>query len=126
MQITAKQKYIRISPRKLRLVVKAIRELEPQEALDQLSFIRKAAAYEVAKTIKQALANAVNNANIEKNSLKFKSIQIKEGATYKRWRPVSRGRAHPILKRTSHIQVVLESDETEKKDIKKKKVKKQK
>lgn len=120
MIIKTKQKYIRMSPRKLRLVARSVKDLKPKEALDQLAFTRKSAANKLEKTIKQAMANAVNNLNIERDSLKFKAIEIEEGPTYKRWRPVSRGRAHSILKRTSHITVILEADKT-KKEIEKKK-----
>lgn len=110
----AQQKYIRISPRKVRLIVNLIRDLSPSEALEQLKFTRKAAALPIAKTIKQAIANATKNANAVESNLKFNSIQIGEGTTLKRWQAVSRGRAHPILKRTSHITVLLE----EKKQLK--------
>lgn len=65
MLIKAEQKYIRMSPRKVRLVVDAIRGLKPKEALDQLMFMHKRAAVPVGKTIKQAMANAVKNLNIE-------------------------------------------------------------
>ena len=110
MLIKAEQKYIRMSPRKVRLVVDAIRGLKPKEALDQLMFMHKRAAVPVGKTIKQAMANAVKNLNIEEESLVFKSIEVGEGPTFKRWNAVSRGRAHQILKRTSHIKVILNSD----------------
>lgn len=106
--IKAEQKYIRISPRKVRLVAKAIKNLSPKEALEYLKFINKRAAEPLAKTIKQAISNAVNNLKLKEEDLKFNQIQISKGSTYKRWRPVSRGRAHSILKRTSHIKVILE------------------
>ena len=128
----AEQKYIRISPRKVRLVVDTIRDLTPNEALEQLTFIRKAAAVPVAKTIKQAMANAVKNSNVNEDSLRFNTIQVGEGPTFKRWRAVSRGRAHKILKRTSHIKVLIETREEEKAptinktEEKRKKVKKKK
>jgi len=61
------------------------------------------------KTFKQATANAVNNRNLSKDLLTIQSIEVNEGPTYKRWRPVSRGRAHSIFKRTSHIKIVLEA-----------------
>lgn len=114
MIIKAEQRYIRISPRKVRLVVDAIRKLKPDQALEQLSFMRKVAAVPVAKTIKQAMANAVKNLNIPGDSLIFDSIQIGEGPTFKRWRAVSRGRAHSIYKRTSHIKVLLKTQESKK------------
>ncbi len=109
MQIKAERNYIRMSAQKLRLVVKAIKKLNPLESLDYLKFLNKQAARPLALTIKQAIANAANNKKLDKKNLKFVNIEIMEGPTYKRWQPVSRGRAHPILKRTSHIKVVLEA-----------------
>lgn len=111
MLIKAEQKYIRMSPRKVRLVVDVIRGLEPKQALEHLAFMRKAAAVPVTKTIKQAMANAVKNQNIKEENLRFESIQVGEGPVFKRWQAVSRGRAHPILKRTSHIKVILRAAE---------------
>jgi len=105
--IKAEQKYVRMTPQKVRLVAKAIKDLKPTKALDYLSFLDKRAAKALAKVIKQAMANAVKNKKIDKNSLFFKKIEIGEGAVYKRWHQVSRGRAHSILKRTSHIRIVL-------------------
>jgi len=107
MFIKAEQKYIRISPRKVRLVVQAIKNLSPREALDYLKFLNKKAAIPLAKTIKQAIANAVNNKELKEDGLAFAEIEVSPGATLKRWRPVSRGKAHSILKRTSHIKVIL-------------------
>jgi len=110
MLIKAEQKYIRTSPRKIRLIAKAIKALPVMEALDSLKFLNKRAALPLAKTIKQAVANGVNNKKINQKDLKFASIEVLEGPTYKRWRPVSRGRAHTIFKRTSHIKVILEAE----------------
>ena len=93
----------------MRLVVSAIKNLSPKEALDYLKFLNKSAAIPVAKTIKQAIANAVNNKKIKEEDLKFAKIEVLPGAILKRWQPVSRGRAHSILKRTCHIKVVLEA-----------------
>ena len=114
MLIKAEQKYIRISPRKVKLVVDAIKDFLPKEALDYLKFLNKRSAIPVAKTIKQAIANAVNNKNLKEEELRFSSIQVLPGRVLKRWRPVSRGRAHSILKRTCHIKVTLKSEEKEK------------
>ena len=113
MLIKAEQRYIRIAPRKVRLVVDAIKHLQPKEALQELSFIRKEAAIPLAKTIKQAIANAVKNANRAEASLRFESITVGGGPILKRWHAVSRGRAHPIKKRTSHLTVVIKSEEGE-------------
>lgn len=108
MKIVAEQKYIRVSPRKLRLIADVVRSLKPQQALEHLDFINKAASEHLAKVIKQALANANHNFNLNENQVKFSEIQVNEGPTFKRWRAVSRGRAHSILKRSSHVRVVVE------------------
>lgn len=108
MEIIAESKNIRISPRKLILVAKAVRGLSPQEVLNKLQFITKSAAQPLAKTIKSAIANAKNNAKIKGEDLKIKKMEILNGSSYKRWRPVSRGRAHPYKRRTSHIRIILE------------------
>jgi large subunit ribosomal protein L22 len=107
--IRAEQKNIRISAQKMRLVADAVRKLDPVQAVLQLKFLKKRAALALAKVIKQAIANGTNNLQLGESGLKFHRLEIGEGPTYKRWQPVSRGRAHPILKRTSHIKVVLES-----------------
>ena len=112
MQVKAHQKFIRISPRKVRLVADSIRGLPLRAAQEQLKALNKGAALPLRKTLRQAIANAVNNHNLKEASLSIKEIQIGEGSTYKRWNPVSRGRAHPILKRTSSIRVILQSNES--------------
>jgi large subunit ribosomal protein L22 len=89
------------------LVIDSIRHLTPGQALTQLEFINKSAALPVAKTIKQALANAVNNNHANAQDLRFAHLQVNAGSTLKRWRAVSRGRGHSVFKRTSHIKVVL-------------------
>lgn len=109
MLIKAEQKFVRISPRKVRLVANAIRGLSVAETKDQLKVLNKRAALPLRKTLHQAIANAVNNKQQLEENLTIKEIQIGEGPTFKRWQPVSRGRAHPILKRVSHIKIILES-----------------
>ena len=104
----ATQKFIRTSPRKLRLVADAVRHLTPVEALKQLKFVGKRAAEPLYQAIRQAVSNAKNNAGSKEEALRFKTLEINEGATYKRFRAVSRGMAHKIMKRSSHIRVVLE------------------
>lgn len=102
------QKYIRTSPQKLRLIADAVRTLEPADALIKLRFMDKRAAGPILKVVKQALANAKNAKGLKPEEVRFKHIDIAEGPTYKRWRPVSRGAAHSIFKRTSHIKIELE------------------
>lgn len=109
LEVRAYQKYVRTSPRKLRLVADVVRSLPPQTALVQLKFINKRAAVHLYKALKQAVSNAVNNQGLAVENLKIKQMEIEAGPTLKRWQAVSRGRAHRILKRMSHIKIVLES-----------------
>ena len=115
--IRAEQKYVRISPRKVALVAKAIKKLSPTEALEHLKFLNKRSAKVLYKVIKQALGNAEENEKINEDDLEFEEINVLKGATYKRWRPVSRGRAHSIFKRTSHVVVKLRVREEGEKEI---------
>lgn len=104
----ATQKYIRTSPRKLRLVADSVRGLPAGQALDYLRFMNKRAALPLAKVIRQAVANAEDAEGKKAEKLIVKIIDIGEGPTLKRWQAVSRGSAHSIMKRSSHITVVLE------------------
>ena len=110
------QKFVRISPTKIRPLVRLVKNLSPLKAIEVLPLIRKRAAVPLLKTIKAAVANARNQGADDK-SLIINELQIGEGPSLKRGRPVSRGRWHPYKKRMSHIRVVLE-DRT--KDIGKK------
>ena len=110
MLIKAESKFIRTSPRKLRLVADLIRNMSLDEAVITLTHLKKRAATPMLKTLKQAIGNAVNNHNLPKDLLTIQSIEVNEGPTYKRFRPVSRGRAHSIFKRTSHIKIILKSE----------------
>ncbi|MGI5828311.1 MAG: 50S ribosomal protein L22 [Patescibacteria group bacterium] len=115
MEVVAYQKFVRTSPRKLRLVADSVRGLHPTKALINLQFMHKRAAETLRKVMKQAVSNAVNNMNINEQNLKTKHILVEEGPVYKRFRAASRGRARMIMKRTSHIKVVLEGKEEVKK-----------
>lgn len=110
MEVVAKASFVRCSPRKLRLVADALRKFSLDEALTFLENSPKRASLPLLKVVKQAVANATKNLGLTKESLKLKKLEISEGPTYKRWRAVSRGRAHRIQKRTSHIAVVLEGE----------------
>ena len=101
---------IRTSPRKLRLVADLVRPLGVDAALLTLKNLSKRAALPLAKVLRQAQANAVNNLNLAKDKLKIKTIEINAGPIMKRGRAVSKGRGHSIKKRTSHIKIVLEGD----------------
>lgn len=109
MKITAEQKYIRMTARKVRVVVDAVKDLKPADAITQLEVMNKRAALPVSKVLKQAVANATNNFNLSPSQLKISEILVNEGPTFKRFQAVSRGRAHSILKRSSHVKVILET-----------------
>ncbi|NOY35339.1 MAG: 50S ribosomal protein L22 [bacterium] len=108
-EVKAKLSYHRIAPRKARLVAGLVRGKKVDEALAQLMFLGKRSAPAIAKLLKSALSNAKNNHKIdtEKTNLYIKEIKVDEGPSYKRWKPVWRGMAHPFKRRTSHITVVL-------------------
>lgn len=107
MEVKAKAKHIRMSPRKVRLVVNLVRGLEIEQALDQLTFNKKLAVKPLIKLINSALANAEHNFNLGKSNLFIKEIKVDEGPTLHRWQPRAHGRATPIRKKTSHINLVL-------------------
>lgn len=107
-EVRAVAKYVPMSPRKVRLVVDQVRGLQVDEALAILRFTPKAAAKPVAKVIKSAIANAVENFGMFREELYISRIFVDGGPTHKRWRAGARGRAKPILKRSSHITVVVE------------------
>lgn len=107
MEIKAKVKHVKISPRKMRLVATLVRGAKVGEALNQLSFSSKNAAKPVEKLVKSAIANAENSYDLEKDNLFIKEIIVNEGQTLHRWAPKARGRATPIRKRTSHVDIVL-------------------
>ncbi len=100
-------KHIRISPKKANLVAGLIRNKNAEEALSILKFTPKKAAPILYKVLHSAIANAENNYKQKRDTLIVKEIVVTQGATLKRSVPVSRGRVHPILKRTSHITVIV-------------------
>lgn len=113
MLITATQKYTRQTPRKLRLVANTVKKMPLEQAIKQLGVIERRASLAIMKTLKQAVANAINNHNLAFKDLSIKSITVGEGPRYRRFNAVSRGRAHEVLKKTSHITVTLmTADET--------------
>lgn len=103
----------------MRLVADLVRGLPAQEAMDTLTHLNKRAAKSLFLTLKQGVGNAVNNFNLEKDSLLIKKLEIGKGPTFKRGRPVSRGVWHSILKRTCHIKIVLEGEPAQRKAKKK-------
>lgn len=107
MQITVVQKSVRQSPRKVRLVANAVKKMSVEQAVAQLGQIQRRATLVVLKTLQQAIANAQHNHGLTVADLTIASIEVGEGARYKRFRPVSRGRAHGIIKRTCRITITL-------------------
>ena len=111
MRVSATAKYIRISPRKVRLVTNLIAGKPVEEAAAILRFLPTAAARDVAKVLKSATANAENNYNLSSDELHVASAVAEEGPTLKRGRPRAQGRYFAILKRTSHITVSVADQE---------------
>ena len=107
MEVTAKTKYVRISPRKVRLVVDTVRGKPVGQAIAMLRFMPQQAAMIVGKVVASALANAENNFMLDAEDLVVKKIAADEGPTLKRFRPRAHGRVSPLLKRSTNITVVL-------------------
>jgi large subunit ribosomal protein L22 len=111
VEITARAMRVRVSPRKMRLVVDLVRGREVNEALGILKFTSNKAAVDVAKTIQSAQASAENNYDLDPDGLYVKTIYADDGPTFKRWRPRARGRVNQRLKRTSNLTVVIAEKE---------------
>ncbi len=111
MKVAAISKDVRISPRKVKLVVDMVRGKKVEEALTILKFTPTPAAVAVAKTIKSAAANAENNFQMEPTELRVTDIFANEGHVFKRFRSQARGRVTPILKRCTHISVLVAEEE---------------
>ncbi len=110
MEFKAKQKWIKLSPQKARLVADAVRGLDVQDAIDTLKFMTQKAAPLVSKAVRSALANAreyKGEGKPDVDKLFLKTVMVDGGPTLKRIKPRAYGRAHRIRRRTSHIMVVL-------------------
>jgi ribosomal protein L22 len=105
--IRASARYVRIAPRKARLIADQVRGLHIEKARALLQFSPRGAAEDIHKLINSAAANAENNHDLIADEMKVSSITVDEGPTLKRYRPRALGRATPIHKRTSHIAVAL-------------------
>jgi large subunit ribosomal protein L22 len=109
MESRAIAKFVRVPSRKARLVVDLIRGRDVGEALAIVRFTEKRAARLIEKVLKSALANAQHNHGVrDVDRLFVKAVFVDEGPRWKRWRPRAMGRATPILKRTSHITIILD------------------
>ena len=110
MEVRSIYKYARISPFKVREVTREIQGLPVSAALDVLAFTPKKAAFLINKTLRSAIANAENNANLKADGLVVKEAVVGEGPTFKRMMTRARGSGSRVLKRTSHIRIVLTDD----------------
>ena len=108
MDIHASLRYLHMSPRKVRLVIDAVRGLSAMEAETRLKFIQKDASRPVLKLLQSAMANAEHNDHLDKKQLWIKKITADGGPTLKRFTQRAFGRAAPIRKRTTHIEIILE------------------
>ncbi|MBQ1508925.1 MAG: 50S ribosomal protein L22 [Erysipelotrichaceae bacterium] len=108
MEVKATAKTVRIAPRKVRLVIDLIRGKDCKEALGILELTPNHAAEAVKKVVKSAMANATHNHQLDEEKLYIKECYANEGITIKRWMPRAKGSASQILKRTSHITVVVD------------------
>lgn len=114
MEVIAYTKYIRMSPRKLRLVANALKRKKINQVIGRAEFMRKSAVMPVLKTIKSALANAENNLKLNASNLFIKNIIVEEGARFKRMDKGHGARFNRglVMKRVSHVKVIL-SDQAE-------------
>jgi large subunit ribosomal protein L22 len=118
MEVRSIHRYARISAFKAREVTREIQGLPVSAALDVLAFTPKKAAILVNQTLKSAIANAENNANLKADGLVVKEAVVGEGPTFKRMQTRARGSGARILKRTSHIRIVLTDEKPEKEQTK--------
>jgi len=108
MAVTCKLNYLRISPRKVRLIADIIRRKKVEEAQSILSFTAKKGAEPLLKLLNSAIASAKNDFQLDFSNLYISKITVDEGPKYKRWRARSRGMASPIQKKTSCITIILD------------------
>jgi large subunit ribosomal protein L22 len=113
MEARAEAKYVRISPRKVSYICREIRGKQVDEALTFLQFTPKKGARILEDVLHSAIANAENNLNLDRSKLYVDKAWANDGPTMKRWHPKAKGAAYPILKRSSHIGVVVKEKEEE-------------
>ena len=109
--VRASSRYVRVAPRKARLVADQVRGLHIDKARALLQFSPRGAASDIGKLIESAAANAENNHDLVADEMRVIEITVDEGPTLRRYRPRALGRATPINKRTSHIAVALSPEE---------------
>lgn len=123
MPVKAIAKGVRMSPRKVGVVAALVRGRTVADALVILEHTPRRSAEPVLKVVASAKANAEHNHNLKPDTLKIVEISVSPGARLKRFRPVSRGRAHPFQRRTSHIRVVVDGEQRVTKKVSDKAVK---
>lgn len=126
MEIKVKLSNLRTAPRKSRQVVDLVRGKKALEAKAMLSFTVNKSARDVEKLLNSAIATAKNDFHLDENNLFISKITVDEGPKLKRWHPMSRGRAYPIIKRTSHIALVLSDGQAVRVEEKSNKIKTEK
>ena len=109
--VRASSRYVRVAPRKARIVADQVRGLHIDKARALLQFSPRGAAQDIGKLIESAASNAENNHDLVADEMRVAEITVDEGPTLKRFRPRALGRATPIHKRTSHIAVALSPEE---------------
>ena len=112
MDVRATTKFVRVSPSKVRDLARKIQGMPVARALSAMQFTQRKGAALILKTLKSAVANAENNAKLSAEDLRVKEAVIENGPSIKRFRPRARGGAGRIIKRTSHIRIVLADKET--------------
>jgi large subunit ribosomal protein L22 len=120
-EVIAKLRFLRMGPRKVRLVTDLVKGRKALRARDVLSLTNKRAALPVLKLLNSAIANAKNNFKLDEETLFIKNITVDGGPMLKRWMPKAHGRATPIRQRTSHVTMILKTVEKANKKTKTKK-----
>ena len=110
MQVQATAKWVRVPPRKARLVAGLVEGMPVNEALTTLSFMPQAAAEDVSKVVRSAAANAENNFNLDRDRLQLVRLEVDGGPIIKRYRPRARGSSYSIFKRTCHLVEVVKNN----------------
>ncbi len=108
MEVKSQARFLRISPRKARLAIDAVRGKRVGEALNQLRYSPHRSAKVLTKIVRSAVSNAEQNPGIDVDTLYIKKAFVDPGPSLKRWTPRAMGRATKIIKRTSHITVILD------------------
>ena len=107
MEVKGSAKHLKITPKKMRLVIDVVRGMSVERAEAQLHFVPRKASALILKALRSVVASAEHNFNLKKDNLFIKKIVVNEGPSLERWTPKAFGRATPIKKRTSHLEIIL-------------------